>query len=274
MLRTRVLTSVVAIPVVLSAVYVGGWVLSTVVAALALLAALELRRLALAAGAHWVCPVGVAAAPVAVILAMLGPVTPGLVIVVTTLVTLGWALARQAPPRESALGAASTIAISVYAGALPALFVLLRATPGTGAPSGGIDAGLAWTLYALAVTWVCDALAYFGGRAIGRRPFFAHVSPRKTAEGAAIGLAGAIGVGVLAAPYLGLSWPIGLTLGALCGVAAEAGDLAESLLKRAAEVKDSGTLFPGHGGVLDRVDSLLFVAVVTWISAQVSGAVG
>ena len=110
--------------------------------------------------------------------------------------------------------------------------------------------------------WLCDSGAYFAGRALGRHKLFPRVSPNKTWEGAIVGFIAAVGAFVLfrhfLLPYLSLR--DALVCGGIIGIFGQVGDLAESLLKRDAGVKDSSTLIPGHGGVLDRFDSLLFVA--------------
>jgi phosphatidate cytidylyltransferase len=118
----------------------------------------------------------------------------------------------------------------------------------------------------LAILMVADSSAYFAGRAVGRNKMAPSISPGKTWEGAAAGLAGGV-LGALAVRALGLPAlpPLhAAALGALVAAAGAAGDLAESLLKRWAGVKDSGHLFPGHGGMLDRLDSLLFGAPVLY----------
>jgi len=125
-----------------------------------------------------------------------------------------------------------------------------------------------WILVLLAGVWSFDTGAYLVGRAIGRRPFLPWISPKKTLEGV---LGGLVVATLVVALVLGLSGsaPLeALILGPLLGAVAQAGDLAESLLKRAAGVKDSGTLLPGHGGILDRVDSILFAAPVlaAWVA--------
>jgi phosphatidate cytidylyltransferase len=119
-------------------------------------------------------------------------------------------------------------------------------------------------ILALAASWSCDSFAYTFGKLWGRRSFFPSVSPRKTWEGALAGWLGATVLVALMGRVLGLplSWSLGF--GFTTALAAIAGDLVESMIKRQMGVKDSGGLVPGHGGVLDRVDSLLFVVVVAY----------
>lgn len=121
---------------------------------------------------------------------------------------------------------------------------------------------------------VGDTLALFVGSAIGRTPFFRSISPRKSLEGAAAGLAGTVVAWVAAAPALtGMAWYHALALGVLASVAAQGGDLVESAAKRAAGVKDSSELIPGHGGLLDRLDSLLLLGPVVYGYLVVTGLV-
>ena len=151
-------------------------------------------------------------------------------------------------------------------------------------------AGAFWLLYLLLVVWAGDIFAYFVGRSLGRHLMAPRISPKKTWEGAAASLAASLVVGMSAlqlrpadqfipaahrtdraprrsvrAGEAGL-WPIILLTIAL-NVAAQLGDLVESLIKRGAGVKDSGTILPGHGGMLDRIDALLFAAPVLWFYA-------
>jgi phosphatidate cytidylyltransferase len=124
---------------------------------------------------------------------------------------------------------------------------------------------------ALAPLWVGDSAAIFVGRAIGKHPLLPKVSPKKTVEGAAANLVGcilaAVGLGALLGEPLALSAAAGLA----AGVFGQAGDLFESYIKRRAGVKDSGTILPGHGGLLDRVDSLLFTAPVVVVLLAAAG---
>ncbi len=119
-------------------------------------------------------------------------------------------------------------------------------------------------LFVLVVIWASDTVAYFVGRAIGKHPFAPHLSPKKTWEGSIAGFASSIAVAFAFTHFL--SVPLTLLLGAaaLGNIAGQAGDLLESAYKRSAGVKDSGSLLPGHGGVLDRIDALILAIPVVW----------
>lgn len=129
--------------------------------------------------------------------------------------------------------------------------------------------GLAWVLLTVLIVWVGDSAAYLGGRAVGRRPLAPRVSPNKTIEGAAIGLSGAVLTATLGNALFGLDLPplISVGIGLVLGVISQLGDLVESLVKRRLQAKDSGTLIPGHGGVLDRIDSLFMAFPAAWLLA-------
>ena len=122
------------------------------------------------------------------------------------------------------------------------------------------DSGCSWLLFTLLVVFACDTGALAVGRLLGRHRMAPRVSPNKTWEGAAGGLAASVGAALLVGLVFGLSVPLWQQafIGAVAGVAAQVGDLFESALKRAANVKDSGSIMPGHGGILDRMDSILF----------------
>ncbi|MFN8178719.1 MAG: phosphatidate cytidylyltransferase [bacterium] len=157
-----------------------------------------------------------------------------------------------------------------YVGWLMLHLLLLRELPREfGLPD---SAGSSFVLYVFLLAWGCDTGAYFTGLAIGRHRLAPKVSPKKSVEGAAGGFLACVG-----AAFLGRAWFVRdaagaayltsgqtLALGILVGVAAQLGDLVESLLKRDAQIKDTSAMIPGHGGVLDRFDSLLFSAPVAY----------
>ena len=151
----------------------------------------------------------------------------------------------------------------VYVGFLLAHALMLREITGSDAAIGETDAashlGRSWLLFALLTTFAVDTGAYLVGRTVGRRPMVPSISPNKTWEGSIGGFASAVG----AALALGLVFDLGVPvwqqalIGAVIGVVAQWGDLIESKLKRIADVKDAGSIIPGHGGILDRLDSIL-----------------
>jgi len=145
------------------------------------------------------------------------------------------------------------------------------ATIATWLPASREDSGfgLGWLLLAILVTWMTDTGAYIVGKSIGRRKLIPRVSPQKTVEGALGGLIAAMLTSVLCILAFGLDvTPVMAALiGLGLGIIGMLGDLAESMLKRHAGVKDSGSLIPGHGGILDRIDAMLFVVLATWLIA-------
>ena len=124
----------------------------------------------------------------------------------------------------------------------------------------GNTAGLQWTLLLLLVTWGGDTVALFVGKTIGKRPFAPVLSPNKTKEGAIFGLLASIVIAIALKTFLWNDLPFRhvIVVSVLLGLFGQLGDLGESMIKRAAGIKDSSQLIPGHGGVLDRMDSLLF----------------
>jgi phosphatidate cytidylyltransferase len=127
-------------------------------------------------------------------------------------------------------------------------------------PIRALPDGVEWLLMLLLVTWLGEAAAYLAGTTLGRRALAPALSPRKTVEGAVAQVVVSALAGLLAHAWFhpSLGAVQGLALGALLGVVGQAGDLAESAIKRSLGAKDSGALLPGHGGMLDRIDSLLF----------------
>jgi len=199
------------------------------------------------------------------------PQTPNASLLTTggLLVLLALALRRGGQPRVLESAAVTAFGV-LYVGWLSAHFVLLRELPWR--------AGLAYSdggslvLYAFLVTWSCDTGAYLTGRLFGRTRPWATISPRKTLEGAMGGLLFAVVAAQIgAATFLRagggtplLTWPHALAIGVLVGICGQVGDFVESLFKRDAASGDSSDLIPGHGGVLDRFDSLYFGAPIVY----------
>jgi phosphatidate cytidylyltransferase len=130
----------------------------------------------------------------------------------------------------------------------------------------GNDIGLQWTLFLLLVIWAGDIAALAIGKTLGKKPFATTLSPKKTWEGAFAGLLAGLMVAVAMQQFLFSDLPLwhAAIVSILLGIFGQLGDLAESMLKRAAEIKDSSHFIPGHGGVLDRMDSLLFAFPVLY----------
>lgn len=133
----------------------------------------------------------------------------------------------------------------------------------------GASLGLAWLLFVLFTTWLTDVFAYLVGRKWGRRKLIPHISPGKTWEGAIAGLIGGTLTGGICAYLVGVPIPVWIAFvaGAIVAIGAMVGDLSESLIKRQIGVKDMGTIIPGHGGVLDRIDALLVTVPLTFYLA-------
>lgn len=123
-------------------------------------------------------------------------------------------------------------------------------------------------LFTLALVWAGDILAYFVGHSLGRLPMAPALSPKKTWEGAFANVLGSLLVAILFAKWMQVETPILLITAALANIAGQAGDLIESAYKRGAVVKDSSSLLPGHGGMLDRIDSLILATPVVWVVFQ------
>jgi phosphatidate cytidylyltransferase len=170
-----------------------------------------------------------------------------------------------------------TVTAGLYAGMLgfTVLFVGLGPEPTDEALFGyPMNSGKIWLLILVATVWTLDSAAYVTGRYFPRGKFMNHISPNKTWSGAIGGSVAAVVVCTVLVASAGMSALGGALLGVVIAVAAQLGDLTESVLKRAAGAKDSGTLIPGHGGFLDRVDSFLFAAPATFLAVILLGLAG
>lgn len=254
-LRIRVASATVLVPTVVAAVWFGDvWYLGLILVGVALLARewaeMSARRSALGVA----LAIGAAVA-ISVIVAFRGHyyITWPVVIVGAVAAAL---MARGAVERR----ADAAYGVIYIAPAVIAMIWLRR-----------MDAGLSWTLLMFTVTWFADIFAFATGSLLKGPKLWPRYSPNKTWSGFFGGLVaaslGAVGILALsqtlpALPDLHLAWPVAAAIGLLGGLATMAGDLWESMLKRRFGVKDSGDLIPGHGGMLDRVDGLMFAAIV------------
>ena len=286
-LPRRVGVAVVGIPAVLAALYYGGWVLGALITLAAAAGAVEFFRLVRARGGRPFTEIGVGSAAALVVLATAWP-TPGsfaplalYLLVGAALLALGLGVWRRWPAGAPLDDTASTVLGVVYTGGALSFVPLLRALPETMGMTTDPVRSATFVLLPLLVVWASDSAAYFVGRAVGRTKLAPHASPGKTVEGSLAGAAG----GMLAA-WLVAEWSMSgssgivfdvrlvLGLGLVIAVVGQVGDLAESVLKRQAGVKDSGRILPGHGGALDRLDALLFAFPVAWFLLQLPGVVG
>ena len=255
---TRTISSLVLIPLALGAIYIGGPLFSLVVALVLGLATLEFVHLMERGGYHpallftwgfvfigWL----VAIEPSGT---WLRPAMTGLL--GGSLVWQMFQPQRNAPTADWAL----TVVGGLYVGWMGGHLVALRQVP----------EGFKWTLLPLLITWCADSGAYFVGSNWGRRKLAPRLSPGKTWEGTIGGWLTGIIVGGLLAEWFGFDVVHGVILGALVGVVSPLGDLGVSMFKRQVGAKDSSNLIPGHGGMLDRIDSLLFTVVVGYYYVQ------
>ena len=258
MLGQRILSACILLPPVGAAVYLGGPWLAAVVGAATLVAGHEFYSL-LRRGSY--AP-STSLGLLLIALLLLGAYRPewGLIRPAVTgvlILTLSWQLFRVDSPRPM-VDWALTVSGGLYLGWLMGHFLLLRAAP----------RGLHWVIVALLSTWICDSGAYFVGLSFGRHKLWLCISPKKTWEGAVGGGISGVVLTALLTGLLGLGWPHGALIGALVGIVAPFGDFAVSMLKRQVGAKDSSHLIPGHGGMLDRIDSLLFTVPVVYYYAH------
>jgi phosphatidate cytidylyltransferase len=269
-LIARLATATVGIPVLLLVVWLGGPAFWLLVALAAAIAASEAGSLlgVLNAGYRAIAIVG-AAILVLAAASSLESVLAALTAILGSL--LLWSLRDETGRAPIWPG---SLAACVYGGLPLALLVIMRSWAGPAVTVFGsanglvLERGAGWVLVALTITWAADSAAYVAGRAVGRHLFVPRLSPKKTWEGTLAGLLAGTLVALAWAQPLGWTAIAALVFGVLAAGGSIAGDLAESALKRASGAKDAGQLLPGHGGLLDRIDSLAFSASVVFLTGS------
>ena len=268
-MRQRALSAAIFVPPLLIVLALGEPWFGALIALFVVVAAWEAVRLLRGAGYPAIAALAVAGAlAVAADLASLEQYRPyAALFVAAVLVASGIAVFRQTDFKVGFASWMGTTFVAVYVGMLGALVRLGQVTPPlpATAPLAQLGAERGWILLVILLVWSFDTGAYCLGIALGKRKFLAHISPSKSYWGLFGGLVASTIVAVAGLWALGRPAAVGLVFGPIIGAVAQAGDLAESMLKRAAGAKDSGTLIPGHGGILDRVDSFLFAAPVAAI---------
>jgi phosphatidate cytidylyltransferase len=270
-MRQRLISAAVLVPVVVIVFLLGAPWLTIGLAVLSGFAAYEVAQLVRRAGlpsSLWM-PVIAAPALVVAFAWVVGPerfatawtiVAPGVALIILLAALLAF---RQRDPATGFRTWIGTVFATLYPAllAFAAAFVGLSPTNADGSFLGySYDTGRLLVLFLLLTVWTLDSGAYVAGKYHHRGHFMNHISPNKTWSGAIGGAIAAIVVATLLFAAMGRSPIGGALLGLVIAIFAQVGDLAESMLKRAARAKDSGTLIPGHGGFLDRVDSFLFAA--------------
>ena len=253
MLAQRLLSAVVCIPLLVALVALApAWLFVALIVGLVLVAQGELYRMFAVVGVEADRGAGfLLGALVVLAFAFGGPARPWLVTLALSVAVAGClalGLRRTAGPGHDWAGVALTLLGICYCAWLLGHAIWLRALPG----------GRGLTLLVLGVTWCGESAAYFVGRRWGRHRLAPRISPAKTIEGAVAQLLASIAVALIASGAAALDPRHAIGIGAMLGVVGQLGDLAESFLKRSAGTKDAGSLLPGHGGLLDRLDSLLF----------------
>ncbi len=272
----RVAFALVAIPALAGLAWLGGWWLTGLLAVAGALGAREIYGFARRQGIEPLGRLGIAAAalaPVAAALPLLAPgraalmVREGYALALVLLLVLAVGLWRRGPQARPLTALAVTVFGVLYAGWLPSFALLLR-HPMPGIQAGDAAVGMSLLFFPLAVTWVGDTMAMAAGMAFGGPRMSPVISPGKTWAGGAGGLFGAVAVSVIWAAVVFPRGGLAMTLaeavifGVVLGLVGQVGDLVESLFKREVGLKDSSAVIPGHGGVLDRLDSLYFALPV------------
>jgi len=257
-MRKRIATAAFGIPIFLAALWAGSWWLTVLLLLIAVLGMREYLRLV--AGLGFKARAEIAYPAVGLIYLLVNLQRTDLLIPLFLLLLLVLAADTAINYHSGSIASGALCFFGVAYLGLLSILILLRRSEG----------GLVWSGLLIVITWVTDSGAYFTGLALGRHRLLPAVSPNKSVEGAVGGLVMATFAGAVIATvlpgYLQL-WQ-GIAVAALTSIAGQLGDLLESALKRQAGVKDSGSLIPGHGGLLDRFDSMILAAPVFYLAVQ------
>lgn len=269
MLRERARSAAILAPPILVALLLGGPWIALVVAIAVAIGAWEAFRLLTAAGHASFPSLGIV---IAVVIALADsvrvlPAGSGLILAAIGLVLIASVAITRPDPREGLATLITTTFGALYVGLLGFIPRLAQADAPLvdAAPLAFLGGERAWVLILLLTVWSFDTAAYGVGRRFGTRHFIPNISPGKTVEGVIGGTVAAVVVCTLLVIAVGRPGIAGFFLGLAIAASAQVGDLAESMLKRAAGAKESGRLIPGHGGMLDRIDSFLFAAPVAFL---------
>ena len=261
-MATRIASAAIGLPLLLLVVWIDHpWPFAALVSAAAAIGALELCGMARRRGDRPLAPLAACIALALVVAAQylagssLAPTIPQSIALACAALSFAWMLGRGRREIASSRWIATT-AVALLMGGLLFHAPLLRS----------LEQGREWILLLLLVTFATDTAAFFVGRTLGRTPLAPTISPSKTREGAAGGVIGAVAASVAVVYVFNLDAELwkAIVMGMSIGVAGQLGDLTESKLKRIAGVKDSGWVLPGHGGILDRLDSIVLNLVVVY----------
>jgi len=268
MLRERLIVALLLVPIIILPIAAGGWVFNLFIALVLGVAAYEYSRI-FRSGGYFPSPILTVTGVVFLALARAAGdfLLSAMVLAGLILVTMSWSvIAYEQGQQQAGMDFVITLGGIVYLGWVGPYLISLRALPD----------GKWWILLSLCSIWIADAGAYAIGRRFGKHPLSPRVSPKKSWEGYLSGITWALAAMVILAPLFSfvaasVSLLKALPLGLVIAILAPLGDLGESLIKRQFNLKDSGRLMPGHGGVFDRLDSWLWAGVigyymVTWLT--------
>jgi len=276
-MRERAISAVVIAVVVIVFFLLGQPWLTFGIAALALLAAIEVFRLLPPAGFPVALLPGVIFPPLAALALGLDLLDVGWIAIYVALVLVVLAIDafRRPEVRDGFLvwmGGSFGVLYASMLAFMAAILVVAPRIPDDAPLAGIFSAGQTWLLVLVLTVWSFDTFAYLAGRTFKKGRFLNHISPNKTWSGVIGGTVAAVIVAGLLSWAAGQWLPGGMIMGLLLAIAGQSGDVAESMLKRTAGAKDSSNLIPGHGGILDRVDSFLFAAPVVYAYLLIVGA--